>query len=168
MRRIGVAEGERSGTASRPQPFQMVTVATAELAGRALDYAAAHAAAKKGQRVNLSVGASTAQVQLESSPGSDTFYSYDPSINLVIVSSLIEDQRISVFVHDDGEWAARAWNGVGEPEVYGFGETHLIAVTRCFVRRHFGESVEIPDVLLNEINSPRRGAIDWPVGMGWE
>lgn len=160
VRQIGRTEGERAGQGgSAGRVHKMATVATAELIGQALDYAAACAEAKKGQHVHVWVGANVTQVQLEWVTERGKYHCYDPSINYAIVGRYIEKERISVVESDDGDgWVASAWGGPNNPPVLAFGETHLIAVTRCFVRRRFGESVEVPEILLADMYKPRGGA----------
>jgi hypothetical protein len=154
------------GMPAQPEPtaaVNWVKVATAELAGRALDFAAAVVTARGSRQIKLTGSAGFPFIELESAPGSKSFHGYHPSRDLSATGFLIATERISVFDGEDGDWVARAWNG-REPEIIAFGENFQIAVVRCYVRRYAGEFVEIPEMLVGELGKPPNGPLDERAG----
>jgi hypothetical protein len=59
---------------------------------------------------------------------------------------IIEQEGISINSHLDGyEWFARDYWGLNEQAA----ETPLVAAMRCYVANKLGDTVEVPDELLN-------------------
>lgn len=67
---------------------------------------------------------------------------YSPSSNWLDGGPIIERERIATKPSGDVEWIAKIYKMAGDPLLYAFGETPLIAAMRAYVVSKFGEEVE--------------------------
>jgi len=131
---------------------------TSELIGPALDWAVAKCVwtdrpivAKAGCRISVPVSP-------DSDPNDSTLrFFYEPSIDWSQGGPIIEREKISAWLHEDGTQyraAPKEWMLV-DPESEEFldmrdaevGPTPLIAVMRCLCASKLGDEVEIPEEL---------------------
>ena len=123
---------------------EMKAVQVSELSGAALDWAVAMAEEK---RPHLS---KDNKVFVVSSYGPEYNATFSPSKRWHEAGPIIEREEMAIIPACYG-WIAEIYeDGPSEDDVLSHqtGDTPLVAAMRCYVAAHFGNTVEVPAVLL--------------------
>jgi hypothetical protein len=118
-------------------------IKTAELTGRALDWAVAKGA---GHKVNVGFRNLTYVPK-----GKRTLYKYEPTINWSQGGPIIEREEIDTSCiegPEDLKWEAIKLTKNGRSVFCFKGPTPLIAAMRCYVASKLGDEVEVPNELV--------------------
>jgi hypothetical protein len=124
-------------------------VKTSELSGVALDYAVAKCEGEEVLVSNITSGGTVLGLALLWVGHYDDFglIKYEPSTDWTIAGPIIERERICPDYLLDGRWLAISRL---DHSKQGLGPTLLIAAMRCLVASKMGDTIEIPDELLNK------------------
>lgn len=125
--------------------MNMIEAKTAELSGKALDWAVAQ------------IESETEHVQFSALPSSQHYYA--PSRKWAQGGPLIERERIGVWANSTGYFAEKRHFGRHHKagRNYGEGSTPLIAAMRCLVAANLGDVVSVPEELAQQ---PTKGSSD--------
>lgn len=126
---------------SQPVKTDKKQIKTAELAGKALDWAVAKSLGYFGsQRMTNAEG------QLLN------LNSFQPSVRLDQAGDIIEREMIAISNPRGVGWQAEVWHEHVDPTTghhsYGAGETFLFAAMRCFVTSKLGREIQVPEEIL--------------------
>lgn len=128
----------------------MVKVNVRELVGPALDWAVAMCEPNPEDVTYKNGVVRRSPVQYAYTPSTDPIKAY-PLITRELISSTAHF-HCATMEHQNGYWywqASMPSEDGGVEESYN-GSTPLIAAMRCFVARHRGDEIEIPDELFNQ------------------
>lgn len=126
-------------------------VKTSELIGVALAYAVGVAdkrTIQKGIGDSLEVRGRTENGE-ELPPGWDLWMLWYPQSNWLQAGEIIEREKISLEIKDDGWWVASyQYNYSDMKEHIQLDRSPLIAAMRCYVASKLGDEVEVPEELV--------------------
>ena len=125
-------------------------VKTNELSGVALDWAVAQCEGEKVLISNITAGGTVVGLELLWVGQYDDFgaIAYEPSTDWVVGGQIVEIEQIKLDPRK-GMWEATIWNDACMQNP-AYGPTILIAAMRCYVASKMGDTIEIPDELLNK------------------
>ena len=122
----------------------MKTVKVSDLEGAPLDWAVAMCRGK-----GLDVEDKNDPWLTKDGIADQPLHSYTPSTDWSQGGPIIEENKISLEIKDDGWWvASRQYNYSETKEYIQLDHSPLIAAMRCYVASKLGYEVEIPEELL--------------------
>lgn len=126
----------------------MALVKTSELIRTALDWAVA-----KASNTELWIASGNTFPHLLRTRSTDSNRNYNPSIDWKLAGPIIEREFIATESPRAVGWQASMWSDERNPITghhrFGAGDTLIIAAMRCYVSHKLGDTVEIPEEVLN-------------------